>query len=104
MVYFLSILVRMFRLKFVMIIWPPTATFKGEHDGVGSLNKDEIDLAERNGTERFPTTRLMMPFLWKICGMTPNPLNDPNRKLHEIDEHIRLFVTEESEEKFLCMQ
>jgi hypothetical protein len=38
----------------------------------------------------------MMPFLWKICGMTPNPLNDPNRKLHEIDEHIRLFVTEES--------
>jgi hypothetical protein len=47
MVFFLSILVRMFGLLFVMIIWPPTATFKGENDGVGSLDKVKIDAAEK---------------------------------------------------------
>jgi hypothetical protein len=47
MVYFLSILVKMFGLLFVMIIWPPTATFRGEHDGVGSIDKVEIDRAEK---------------------------------------------------------
>jgi hypothetical protein len=97
MVYFLSILVRKFGLLFVMIIWPPTATFKGEHDGVGALDKVEIDRAEKNETDRFPTTRRMMPFLWNIVDMSPTPLTDPNRLLHAIDQHLRVFVVEESQ-------
>jgi hypothetical protein len=38
-----------------------------------------------------------MPFLWSIASMTPTPMNDPNRKLRDIDKHTRVFVVEESE-------
>jgi hypothetical protein len=80
-----------------MIIWPPTATFKGEYDGVGSLDKVKIDAAERNDTDRFRTTRRMMPFLWNIVDMSPLSLTDLNRLLHAIDQHLRVFVVEESD-------
>jgi hypothetical protein len=39
MVYLLSILVKMFGFLFVMIIWPPTATFKGNMMAQGVLTK-----------------------------------------------------------------
>lgn len=40
-----------------MAIYPPTATFKGEHDGVGNLDKVLIDDHEKNDVLRAPTTR-----------------------------------------------
>jgi hypothetical protein len=38
----LANLVRKFDLKWAMAVYPPTATFKGEHDGVGTLDKNII--------------------------------------------------------------
>jgi hypothetical protein len=88
-----------FNLLFVVLIIPPTATFKGEHDGVGNLDKIFIKENELNETVRCPTTRDMMPHLWARDPMVPTPLHDPKRKLHTIDEHVRVFVVEESDAK-----
>ena len=38
----LADLVRRFNLVWAMAVYPPTATFKGEHDGVGNLDKNVI--------------------------------------------------------------
>ena len=35
-------IVRKFDLKWTMAVYPPTATFKGVHDGVGNLDKNII--------------------------------------------------------------
>ena len=90
----LSNLVKKFNLVWAMAVYPPTATFKGEHDGVGNLDKKIIRRAELNETGRYPTTRSFMPLLINQPPMTPRALDDPNRKTHEIDEHIRIFVTD----------
>lgn len=90
----LSNLVKKFNLVWAMAVYPPTATFKGEHDGVGNLDKKLIRQAELSETGRFPTTRCFMPLLINQPPMTPRALDDPNRKTHEIDEHIRIYVTD----------
>ena len=82
-----------------MAVYPPTATFKGEHDAVGKLKRKlldenvirQIELAERG---RYPTTRSYMPLLWSQPAKTPRALDDPNRRTHEIDEHVRILVTD----------
>ena len=43
---------------------------------------------------RYPTTRSFMPLLWGQPAKTPRALNDPYRETHEIDEHIRIYVTD----------
>jgi hypothetical protein len=48
-------LLRIFDLDWAMAVYPPTATFKGEHDGVGNL--------DRRVTGRYPTTRSYLPLL-----------------------------------------
>jgi hypothetical protein len=40
-----------------------------------------------------------MPHLWARDPMVPTPLHDRKRKLHTIDEYIRVFVVEESDAK-----
>ena len=40
-----------------MAIYPPTATFKGEHNGVGNLDKNIVRQTELSETGRYPTTR-----------------------------------------------
>lgn len=92
----LANVVRKFNLKWAMAVYPPTATFKGEHDGVGNLDKNIIRKAELQETGRFPTTRSYMLLLNKQKEMKPRPLDDINRRTHEIDAHIRVFVTERS--------
>jgi hypothetical protein len=57
MVFFLSMLLRRFNLLFVVLIIPPTATFKGEHDGVGNLDKISIKENELNETICCPTIK-----------------------------------------------
>ena len=51
-------------LVWAMAVYPPTATFKGEHDGVGNLDKKVIRQAEFAEVGRYPTTRSFMPLLW----------------------------------------
>ena len=87
-------LVRKYDLVWAMAVYPPTATFKGEHDGVGNLDKTLIRQTELAGTGRFPTTRSYMPLLLNQPEKTPRALTDPNRKTHEIDKHIRVYVTD----------
>ena len=86
--------VRKYDLDWAMAVYPPTATFKGEHDGVGNLDKNVIRKAELAETGRYPTTRSFMELLWSQPEKTPRKLNDKNRKTHEIDEHIRIYVTD----------
>ena len=50
--------------------------------------------AELAETGRYPTTRSFMPLLWRQPAKTPRALDDPNRRTHEIDEHIRIYVTD----------
>jgi hypothetical protein len=88
-------LVRKYHLVWAMAVYPPTATFKGEHDGVGNLDKNVIRQAELSETGRYPTTRSFMPLLWSQPSKTPRALDDPNRKTHEIDQHIRILVTDQ---------
>ena len=88
----LNNVVNKFNLIWAMAVYPPTATFKGEHDGVGNLDKNIIRQAELAEVGRYPTTRSYMPLLWSQPVKTPRALNDPNRRLHEIDEHIRILV------------
>ena len=71
-----------------MAVYPPTATFKGEHDGVGNLDKNVIRKAELAETGRYPTTRSYMPLL---LSLSPKKAN---RKTHEIDQHIRVYVVD----------
>jgi hypothetical protein len=92
----LANLVRKFDLKWAMAVYPPTATFKGEHDGVGNLDKNIIRKAELNETGRYPTTRSYMTLLTEQPEKTPRALDDVNRKTHEIDSHTRVYVTERS--------
>jgi hypothetical protein len=87
-------LVRKYDLLYAMAVYPPTATFKGEHDGVGNLDKNVIQQAELSGTGRYPNTRAYMDLLLNQPKKTPRALTDPNRKTHEIDEHIRVYVTD----------
>ena len=86
--------VRKYNLVYAMAIYPPTATFKGEHDGVGNLDKNVIRQAELAETGRYPTTRSYMPLLWSQKAMKPRDLDDPQRRTHEIDEHIRIYVND----------
>jgi hypothetical protein len=90
----LSNVVRKYELDWAMAVYPPTATFKGEHDGVGNLDKNVIRKAELAEIGRYPRTRSFMPLLWEQPPKTPRALDDPNRKTHEIDEHIRIYVTD----------
>lgn len=86
--------VRKYDLLWAMAVYPPTATFKGEHDGVGNLDKNVIRQAELNETGRYPTTRSYMPLVWSQPDKTPRALDDPQRRTHEIDEHIRILVND----------
>ena len=90
-------IVRTYNLDWAMAVYPPTATFKGEHDGVGNLDKKIIRQSELAETGRYPTTRSYMSLLLSQPEMTPRPLNDPNRLTHEIDKHIRVYVTDKSD-------
>lgn len=83
-----------FNLVWAMAVYPPTATFKGEHDGVGNLDKNVIRQAELAETGRYPTTRSYMPLLWSQPAKTPRSLDDPGRRTHEIDEHVRILVAD----------
>jgi hypothetical protein len=83
-----------YNLVWAMAVYPPTATFKGEHDGVGNLDKNVIRQAELSEVGRYPTTRSYMPLLWSQPAKTPRALDDPERRTHEIDEHIRVLVTD----------
>ena len=87
-------LVKKYDLVWAMAVYPPTATFKGEHDGVGNLDKKVIKQAELAEVGRYPTTRSFMPLLWSQPAKTPRGLNDPARRTHEIDEHIRMLVVD----------
>ena len=87
-------LVRMFDFDWP---WPPTATFKGEHDGVGNLDKRLIRQSELAETGRYPTTRSHMPLLLAQPAKTPHPLDHPDRATLEIDKHIRAYVTDKPE-------
>jgi hypothetical protein len=51
----LANVVSKFNLVWAMAVYPPTATFKGEHDGVGSLDKNVIRQAELAETGQYPT-------------------------------------------------
>jgi hypothetical protein len=88
----LTNLVRRFSLVWAMAVYPPTATFKGKHDGVGNLDKNVIRKAELAETGRYPTTRSYTPLLLSQPEKTPRALDDPNRRTHEIDQHIRVYV------------
>jgi hypothetical protein len=88
----LSNVVRKYELDWATAVYPPTATFRGEHDGVGNLDKNVIRNAELAETGRYPTTRSFMPLLWVQPAKTPRTLDDPNRKTYEINEHIRIYV------------
>ena len=57
-----------------MAVYPPTATFKGEHDGVGNLDKRIIGNSELAETGRYPTTRSYMSLLLSQPEKTPRPL------------------------------
>ena len=57
-----------YNLVWAMAVYPPTATFKGEHDGVGNLDKKVIRQAELSEIGRYPTTRSYMPLLWSQCS------------------------------------
>jgi hypothetical protein len=83
-----------FKLVWAMAVYPPTATFKGEHDGVGNLDKNVIRQAELAETGRYPTTRSYMSLLWSQPAKTPRALDDPYRRTHEIDEQVRILVTD----------
>ena len=78
----LNNVVNKFNLIWAMAVYPPTATFKGEHDGVGNLDKNIIRQAELAEVGRYPTTRSYMPLLWSQPVKTPRALNDPSRRLH----------------------
>ena len=93
----LANLVRQYKLKWAMAVYPLTATFKGEHDGVGNLDKNVIRKAELNETGRFPTTRSSLSLLTQQPDKKPRDLNDIKRKTHEIDSHTRVYVTEKSQ-------
>ena len=93
----LTNLIKKFNLLSAMAVYPPTATFKGEHDGVGNLDKRIIRQAELAETGRYPTTRSYLPLLLEQKQKTPRALNDPDRKTHEIDRHIRMYVTDKPE-------
>ena len=90
----LADLVRRYSLVWAMAVYPPTATFKGEHDGVGNLDKNVIRKAELAETGRYPTTRSYMPLLLSQPAKTPRALDDIHRKTHEIDQHIRIYVVD----------
>ena len=85
-------LVRKHDLVWAMAVYPPTATFKGKHDGVGNLDKKIIRQAELAKVGRYSITRSYMPLLWSQPNKTPRALDDPARRTHEIDEHIRILV------------
>jgi hypothetical protein len=90
-------LVRVFDLDWAMAVYPPTATFKGEHDGVGNLDKRVIRQSELAETGRYPTTRSYLPLLLAQPEKTPHPLDHPDRATHEIDKHVRVYVTDTPE-------
>jgi hypothetical protein len=73
-------------------VYPPTATFKGEHDGTGNLDKEIIRKAELNRSGRYPNTLDFMELLWDSPKQHPHALHDENRLLHELDEHNRIYV------------
>lgn len=77
-----------------MAIHPPTTTFKGEHDGIGNLYKNVIKQAELAEIDCCPTTRIYMPLLRSQRLKTLKSLDDPERKTHEIDQHLRVLVTD----------
>ena len=83
-----------YNLVWAMAIYPPTATFNGEYDGVGNLDEKVIRQAELSKIGRYPTTRSYMPLLWSQPAKTPRALGDPARRIHEIDEHIRMLVVD----------
>ena len=85
---------RKFDLLWSMAVYPPTATFKGEHDGVGNLDKRIIRNSELAETGRYPTTRSYMTLLLSQPEKTPKPLHHPDRATHEIDKHVRVYVTD----------
>jgi hypothetical protein len=85
---------RKFGLLWSMAVYPPTATFKGEHDGVGNLDKRVIRNSELAETGRYPTTRIFMKLLLSQPDKTPKPLSHPDRATHEIDKHVRVYVTD----------
>jgi hypothetical protein len=93
----LTNLVKKFDLVSAMAVYPPTASFKGEHDGVGNLDKKVIREAELAETGRYPRTRSYLPLLLKQEEKKPRALNDPHRKTHEIDKHTRMYVTDKPE-------
>ena len=74
----LADLVRRFKLVWAMAVYPPTATFIGEHDGVGNLDKNVIRKAELAEAGRYPTTRSYMPLLLSQPEKTPRALDDTN--------------------------
>ena len=84
----LSNVVHKYELDWAMAVYPPTATFKGEHDGVGNLDKNVIRNAELAETGRYPTTRSFMPLLWRQQAKTPRALDDPNRRTLQWYGHI----------------
>jgi hypothetical protein len=59
-VVFLKYLTRQFKFIMIVAVIPPTATFKGEHDAVGNLDKNIIRDAELGQTGRYPSTRDFM--------------------------------------------
>ena len=56
-------IVRTYNLDWALAVYPPTATFKEEHDGVGNLDKKIIRQSELAETGRYPTTRSYMSLL-----------------------------------------
>ena len=51
-----------------------------------------IRQAELAEVGRYRTTRSFMPLLWSQPAKTPRALDDPARRTHEIDDHIRMLV------------
>ena len=58
------------------------------------MDKKVIRQAELAEVGRYRTTRSFMPLLWSQPAKTPRALDDPARRTHEIDDHIRMLVVD----------
>lgn len=84
-------------LRFVNHNFPPTATFKGVHDGEGHVDRTLANDMERRETHRFHNTRKLLDALWEQNDQ-PNPPQDlQKRSTHTLDARVRVLVMDEAD-------
>lgn len=84
-------------LKFVNHNFPPTATFKGVHDGEGHVDTQLANDMERRETHRFHDTRILLEALWKLNDQPDPPKDITKRSTHTLDARVRVFVMDEAD-------